>query len=107
LIEEMIKKMNIKLVEVAGCEADDVIWTLATNLWKNSEYEIDILTWDKDLYSLVSKNVMIFDTMKKKKFCHSEKSIYYLSVFRAKFWKSKKHTINKAISVNEVYFFHC
>jgi DNA polymerase-1 len=25
LIEEMIEKMNIKLVEVAGCEADDVI----------------------------------------------------------------------------------
>ncbi len=77
----MIKNMWIKIVEISWYEADDVIWTLTEKLWKTPPpsgtplekgrkymYEIDILTWDKDLYSLVSENVKIYDTMKAKKF---------------------------------------
>lgn len=71
-IEEMIKTMWIDIIEISWFEADDVIWSLATTLWKNKELEIDILTWDKDLYSLVSDNVKIYDTMKKKKFWPDE-----------------------------------
>ncbi len=67
-IEDMINKMWIKIVEIDWYEADDVIWTLANTYDWNIEYEVDILTWDKDLYSLVSDNVKIYDTMKKKKF---------------------------------------
>ena len=72
LIEEMIGLMNIKIVEISGFEADDIIWTLATSLGKEKDFEIDILTGDKDLYSLVSSNVRIYDTMKKKKFWPKE-----------------------------------
>lgn len=67
-IEHMITLMWVPIVEIDWCEADDVIWTLVSKLWNNRDYEIDILTWDKDLYSLVSKNVKIYDTMKKQKF---------------------------------------
>lgn len=72
LIEEMIKKMWIDMVEIPGYEADDVIWTLAKKFDWNTDFEVDILTWDKDLYSLVSNNIKIYDTMKKKKFWPNE-----------------------------------
>lgn len=71
-IEKMIKMMGFPIIEISGYEADDVIWTLAVLLWENKNYEIDILTWDKDLYSLVSDNVKIYDTMKRKKFWVNE-----------------------------------
>ena len=77
-IEEMISKMWIKIVEIENCEADDVIWKLAVDFWANDDFEIDILTWDKDLYSLVRENVKIYDTMKKKKF--------WLEETKEKFW---------------------
>ncbi len=67
-IEKMIKMMWIDIIEVNWYEADDVIWTLATSLWKDQFNDIYILTWDKDLYSLVTKNVRIYDTMKKRVF---------------------------------------
>jgi len=67
-IENIINKMWVDIIEIPWYEADDVIWTLATKYSWNKDYEIDILTWDKDLYSLVSENVCIYDTMKKKKF---------------------------------------
>ena len=68
IISDMIKKMGIPIIEISGVEADDVIWTLAKKYNWSDECEVDILTWDKDLYSLVSKNVYIYDTMKRKKF---------------------------------------
>jgi len=67
-IEEMIAKMWINIIEIDWFEADDVIWTLAINLWKQKENEVFILSWDKDLFSLVTENVKIYDTMKKKIF---------------------------------------
>jgi len=71
-IEHIINKMWVDIIEIPWYEADDVIWTLATKYSWNKDYEIDILTWDKDLYSLVSENVCIYDTMKKKKFWQEE-----------------------------------
>ncbi|PID87378.1 hypothetical protein CSB07_01665 [Candidatus Gracilibacteria bacterium] len=71
-IEEMIKMMGIDIVDIQGYEADDIIGTLAKKYCGNKEYEVDILTGDKDLYSLVSDNVKIYDTMKKKKFGPNE-----------------------------------
>lgn len=66
LIEEMILKMNFPIIEIENCEADDVIWTLAISLWSDLSNEIFILSWDKDLFSLTTKNVKIYDTMKNK-----------------------------------------
>lgn len=64
LIEDMISKMWFDIVEIPNCEADDVIWTLATSLWQDKSNDIYILSWDKDLYSLTKDNVKIYDTMK-------------------------------------------
>jgi DNA polymerase-1 len=68
IISDMVKKMWIPIIEIEGYEADDVIWTLAEKYDWEIDIEVDVLTWDKDLYSLVSNNVNIYDTMKKKKF---------------------------------------
>ncbi len=85
-IDEMIKKMDIDIVEINWFEADDVIWTLAVELWNNPENEVFILTWDKDLYSLTTKNVSIYDTMKKK--------IYNWEKTKEKFWIEPKLIID-------------
>ena len=65
-IETMIAAMNIDIVEIDGYEADDVIATLATRLGTESQNEIYILSGDKDLFALVSEQVKIYDTQKKK-----------------------------------------
>ena len=63
-IEAMIDSMWIWKIEMPWYEADDIIGTLATQFgW---EYDVVILSGDKDLYSLVSENVKIYDTMKRK-----------------------------------------
>lgn len=65
-IMEMIRMMEVPVIEEPGYEADDVIWTLAVELWKDESNEVFVLTGDKDLYSLVTENVKIYDTMKKR-----------------------------------------
>jgi len=65
-IEQMIGAMNIDIVEIPGYEADDVIGTLAMRLSKHSQNEIYILSWDKDLYALVTEQVKVYDTQRKK-----------------------------------------
>ena len=122
-IENLINKMWIQIVEISWYEADDVIWTLATKYSWNHDYEIDILTWDKDLYSLVSENVKIYDTMKKKKFwpeetkekfgISSDKVIDYLAIVWDKsdnipwidwFWPKKAIDLINIIGwVEEIY----
>lgn len=72
LIEEMIVKMWFPIVEIPNCEADDVIATLAKSLWIDTNNEVFILSWDKDLYSLTTQNVKIYDTMKAKIYDHIE-----------------------------------
>ena len=85
-IENMINLMWIDIIEIGWYEADDVIWTVAKKFCWNKNYEIYILTWDKDLYSLVSDNVKIYDTQKKKKFWPQETS--------EKFWINSKYIID-------------
>ena len=85
-IEDMINMMWVDIIEIDWYEADDVIWTLSKKFcWKNW-YEVDILTWDKDLYSLVSDNIKIYDTQKKKKFWPEEA--------KEKFWVDSKYIID-------------
>lgn len=86
LIEDMIRLMEIDIVEIEWYEADDVIGTLATQLWKDSENQVYILSWDKDLYSLTTSNVFIYDTMKKK--------VFNDKLSKEKFWVDSKKIID-------------
>jgi DNA polymerase I len=71
-IDGMIRAMNIDIIETPGFEADDVIATLATELWKDSQNQIYILSGDKDLYALIRDNVQVYDTQKKRIFGREE-----------------------------------
>ncbi len=122
-IEKMIWLMWIDIIEVEWYEADDVIWTLATKLWKQSYNDIYILSWDKDLYSLITNNVSVYDTMKKRVFNRElaeekfwvkpEMIIDYLAIVWDKadnipwidwFWPKKAiELINNIWSVEEIY----
>lgn len=86
LIEEMVRRMWIDIIEIPWYEADDVIWTLAHNLWQDLENDVYILSWDKDLYSLTKQNVSIYDTMKK--------HIYNGEKSKEKFWIEPKYIID-------------
>jgi len=58
--------MQIDTIAIPGYEADDVIATLAKKLERETNDEIYILSGDKDLYALVSEQIKIYDTQKKK-----------------------------------------
>lgn len=85
-IENMIKMMWVDIIEIEWYEADDVIWTLSVDLWKDENNDIYILTWDKDLYSLITDNVSVYDTMKRK--------IYTPEKSTEKFWVVPKMIID-------------
>lgn len=63
-IKKVIEAFRIPVLEVPNYEADDVIGT-AVKLAK-SDFEILIVTSDKDLCQLVDENVRLLDTMKDK-----------------------------------------
>lgn len=65
-IETMIQKMGIQIIEIPWYEADDVIATLAEKLKKDCNFEVYILSGDKDLYALIDEQVKVYDTQKKK-----------------------------------------
>lgn len=67
-INDMVSLFHMDVIEVPMVEADDVIATLASKLSKDKSNQIFILSWDKDLYSLVSDNVKVYDTIKKEIF---------------------------------------
>lgn len=57
LVKEMINLMGIKHFELDLIEADDIIATIAKKY--SNEYKINILSSDKDLLQLVSKNINV------------------------------------------------
>lgn len=63
-INDMVNKMGFQVIEIEGYEADDVIATLAKKY--GEDYEVYILTGDKDLHALVTDKVKIYDTLKRK-----------------------------------------
>ena len=85
-IEKMISMMKIDIVEIEWYEADDVLWTLAKKLWADKNNQVFVLSWDKDLFSLISENIFVYDTMKKVIF-DEEKT-------KQKFWVEPKMIIN-------------
>ncbi|APC96640.1 DNA polymerase I [Francisella frigiditurris] len=59
---EIIEKMGFPLIIEKNVEADDVIGTLARNF--KDDFEVVIVTGDKDMAQLVTDKVVLFDSMK-------------------------------------------
>ena len=57
--KEILTAMNMKYLEVPGYEADDIIGTYAKMIDDNNNYEGLIVSSDKDLLQLISKNVKV------------------------------------------------
>ncbi|HBA55193.1 MAG TPA: hypothetical protein DCZ04_12280, partial [Syntrophorhabdus aromaticivorans] len=62
-VKSALEAMGLPILEREGFEADDIIGTIVHSL-KGRDVEIYIVTSDKDMMQLVSKNVFILDTMK-------------------------------------------
>ncbi len=58
-IQDILKAMHIPVVVLPGCEADDVIGTLAKQAEKEG-YKIFMVTPDKDFAQLVSENIFMY-----------------------------------------------
>ncbi|MDH5580631.1 MAG: DNA polymerase I [Bdellovibrionales bacterium] len=65
LIDKMIRKMNLHVLELPGFEADDIIGSVCTQ-WVDEFEEILVASGDKDLMQFVGNGVKIVDTMKNK-----------------------------------------
>lgn len=58
-IQELLKAMHIPIIESAGCEADDLIGTIAKQAEKQN-YQVFMVTPDKDFAQLVSENIFMY-----------------------------------------------
>ncbi len=58
-IKELLKGFNIPIFEQAGYEADDLAGSLAKK-FSNGEYEIFLMTSDKDYLQLIDKNIAVY-----------------------------------------------
>lgn len=61
--KEILHYMGIPVIELKGYEADDIIATLA-EMAKKNDFEVVIVTADKDLFQLVDDKVKIIHTKK-------------------------------------------
>ncbi|MFD0965227.1 DNA polymerase I [Pseudofulvibacter geojedonensis] len=59
IIQQMLKAMDIPIIEVAGYEADDLIGTLAKKAEKEG-FKTYMVTPDKDFAQLVSENIFMY-----------------------------------------------
>lgn len=58
LMKDVLKAMNIAVIEKPGFEADDVLGTLATRGEKEG-YKVSVVSGDRDLLQLASEKIMI------------------------------------------------
>ena len=58
VLKELLKAMNIQLMELAGYEADDLLGTLAKRA-ENDGQQVRIISGDRDLLQLATDNIMI------------------------------------------------
>ncbi len=58
-IQDLLRAMHIPIIEIAGCEADDLIGTIAKQAEKQN-YKVFMVTPDKDFAQLVSENIFIY-----------------------------------------------
>ena len=67
LVHRAIESLALPLLCVEGYEADDVIATLC-RLSLEAEYEVVVVSSDKDLMQLVGEGVIMFDPMRNKRY---------------------------------------
>lgn len=65
-IKSIIVGLGIKMVEIPGYEADDIIGTLARK-GEDRGYHVVVVTGDKDFRQIISEKISLWDTMKDKK----------------------------------------
>ncbi len=65
IIKESVEAFGIKSIELKGFEADDIIATYATQA-SRKKWKVSIVSSDKDLMQVVSKDINLLDTMKNK-----------------------------------------
>jgi DNA polymerase-1 len=58
-IQSLLNAMHIPVIEEAGCEADDLIGTVAKQAEKEG-YQVFMVTPDKDFAQLVSENIFMY-----------------------------------------------
>ncbi|WP_019037605.1 DNA polymerase I [Psychroflexus tropicus] len=58
IIQDILHAMEIPVIEISGMEADDIIGTLAKQAEKQ-DYEVHMVTPDKDFAQLVSENIFM------------------------------------------------
>ncbi len=64
-IHRVVEALNIPAVKQAGYEADDLIGTLARQA-EQADYDVVIVTGDKDMLQLLTPHVRIYDPVKNK-----------------------------------------
>ncbi len=64
-IKKMIRALNIPIVEKPGFEADDLVGTYA-KIAQESDFEVVMVTGDKDFIQLVTDQCILWDPMKDK-----------------------------------------
>lgn len=58
LIKEVLSAMGIKIVELPGYEADDILGTLAKRA-EQDKMKVSVITGDRDLLQLATQNILI------------------------------------------------
>ena len=58
-IQQLLRAMHIPIIELAGCEADDLIGTIAKQAEKEN-FQVFMVTPDKDFAQLVSENIFMY-----------------------------------------------
>lgn len=57
IIKNVLKAMNIKIFELEGYEADDILGTLSKQ--NGNKIEVEILTGDRDYFQLIDNNISV------------------------------------------------
>jgi len=65
-IRKMVEAFSIATLEKEGYEADDVIATIAEKYRGKPDFEIVIVSGDKDMGQILDENIRMLDTMKEK-----------------------------------------
>ena len=66
-IKKIVEGLNIAMLEKEGFEADDLIGTIAVEAARQ-DHQVQIITGDKDLFQVITRDITAFDTMKDKSF---------------------------------------